>query len=169
MRKYLLCSLLIATTLVFSGCSNHEGNKLKRQMKTLAKEYLENNKISDYDSLSIECVDTLTELGYAKLTSELLANMEEAYQMQLASTADVATANELNANLNEIVSAENEFEDLMDNGDLKTSGILLFMVTGTFLDKNKDKQEFMFLVNSDKKTLHVLDPFGNNLLQKNGE
>ncbi len=164
MKRYLVFCLLLSTTVLFSGCSNREVNKLKRQMKTLAKEYLKDNDISQYDSLNIECVDTLTELGYAKLTSELLANMEEAYEMQMAQPADDATINELNANLNEISSVESEFEELIDNAELKTSGILLFMVTGTFVDKNKDKQEFMFLVNPDKKTLHVLDPFGNNLL-----
>ena len=165
MKRYLVFCLLLSTTVLFSGCSNREVNKLKRQMKTLAKEYLKDNDIAQYDSLNIECVDTLTELGYAKLTSELLANMEEAYEMQMAQPADDATINELNANLNEISSVESEFEELIDNAELKTSGILLFMVTGTFVDKNKDKQEFMFLVNPDKKTLHVLDPFGNNLLR----
>lgn len=164
MKRYLVFCLLLSTTVLFSGCSNREVNKLKRQMKTLAKEYLKDNDISQYDSLNIECVDTLTELGYAKLTSELLTNMEEAYQMQLGQATDEATATELNVNINEISSVESEFEDLIENGDLKASGVLLYMVTGTFVDKNKDKQEFMFLVNPDKKTLHVLDPFGNNLI-----
>lgn len=168
-KKYVFFSLSLTLLVLFSGCAHREEAKLKRQMKTLAKEYLEKSQISDYDSLSIECIDTLTELSYAKLTSELLTNMSEAYQMQLAETDDIATANELNANLNEIISTENEFEDLMDNGDLKTTGILLYMVTGTFIDQNKDKQEFMFLVNPDKKTLHILDPFGDNLLHKDSK
>ena len=56
----------------------------------------------------------------------------------------------------------------MDNGDLKTEGVLLYMVSGTFQKEGKE-QDLMFLVNADKKTLHELDPFGDNLLYKDEE
>ena len=165
MKRHLFFCLFLVTTVFLSGCSDHATNKLKRQMKSLAKEYLKSMEISDYDELTIECVDTLTELGYAKLTTELLTNMQQAYQEQLGATTDDATTTELLVNLSEISSVADELEERIDNGDLKTSGVLLYMVTGTMVDKNKDKQEFMFLVNPDKKSLHNLDPFGNNLLR----
>lgn len=165
MKRHLFFCLFLVTTVFLSGCSDHATNKLKRQMKSLAKEYLKSMEISDYDELTIECVDTLTELGYAKLTTELLTNMQQAYQEQLGATTDDATTTELLVNLSEISSVADELEERIDNGDLKTSGVLLYMVTGTMVDKNKDKQEFMFLVNSDKKSLHNLDPFGDNLLR----
>ena len=57
---------------------------------------------------------------------------------------------------------------LIDYGDLLTEGVTLFMVTGNF-QKDGVKQEFMFLVNPDKKSLHTLDPFGDNLLYKDAE
>lgn len=164
MKRYLFPCLLLASVIFFSGCSNYATNKLKRQMKSLAKEYLKSMEISDYDELTVECVDTLTELGYAKLTTELLTNMQQAYQMQLGETTDDATTTELLVNLSEISSVADELEERIDNGDLKTSGVLLYMVTGSMVDKNKEKQEFMFLANPDKKSLHNLDPFGNNLL-----
>jgi len=56
-------------------------------------------------------------------------------------------------------------DELIENGDLLTQGVLLFMVTGNY-SKGGENQEFMFLVNPDKKSLHYLDPFGNNLLYK---
>ena len=42
------------------------------------------------------------------------------------------------------------------------------MVTGTF-EKDGEGQQFMFLVNPDKKSIHNLDPFGDNLLYKDEE
>lgn len=165
MKRHLFFCLFLVTTVFLSGCSDYATNKLKRQMKSLAKEYLKSMEISDYDELTIECVDTLTELGYAKLTTELLTNMQQAYQMQLGETTDDATTTELLVNLSEISSVADELEERIDNGDLKTSGVLLYMVTGSMVDKNKEKQEFMFLANPDKKSLHNLDPFGNNLLR----
>ena len=57
---------------------------------------------------------------------------------------------------------------MIDNGDLQSEGVLLFMVTGAFKKDGKD-QDFMFLVTPDKKSLHALDPFGDNLLYKDAE
>ena len=70
--------------------------------------------------------------------------------------------------LNEIIRTKADFDDLIDNGDLETKGVVLYMVTGNF-QKDGETQQIMFLVNPDKKTLHDLDPFGDNLLYKDNE
>ena len=57
-----------------------EQNKLNRQMKKMAETYLQQEKVTDYQKLTITSVDTLTEYSYAKLTSELLENMEGVYE-----------------------------------------------------------------------------------------
>ncbi len=155
----------------FTACNNHDEKKLQRQMEPLAEEYLANEKISGYDELTIECIDTLSDLSYATLSTELLKNMEAAYQMQL----DQAYANNdeqaqyLQLYVNEINRTIEDFYDLIGNGDLQRDNILLYMVTGSYQTADKKKEEFMFLVNPDKKSLHTLDPFGDNLLYKDIE
>lgn len=164
-----LFSILVFTLILFTGCQKMEQNKLNRQMKKMAKVYLEQEEVKDYQNLTIKCIDTITEYGYAKLTSELLGNMEELYaQMYWDESGDTAKREVIGLYLNEIRRTRADFEDLIDNGDLQTEGVLLFMVTGSF-QKDGHDQDMMFLVNADKKSLHELDPFSNNLLYKDEE
>lgn len=161
-----LISLLAIILILFTGCQKMEQNKLNRQMKKMAKAYLEHEEVKDYKDLTITCVDTITEFSYAKLTSELLGDMEGMYeQMYWDESDDSAKREIIGLYINEIRRTKADFEDLMDNGDLQTEGILLYMVTGTF-QTDGQKRDMMFLVNPDKKSLHELDPFGNNLLYK---
>ncbi len=161
--------LVISIALLFSGCQKMQQNKLNRQMKAMAKVYLSQEEISDYKKLKVTSVDTVTEYGYAKLTSELLGNMETVYaQMYWDDSDDTARRNVIGLYLKEIQRTKADFDDLVDNGDLATEGVLLYMVTGNYVKEGKD-QQFMFLVNPDKKSLHNLDPFGDNLLYKDAE
>ena len=166
--KHIIVALLaLAISLV--GCQKMQHNKLNRQMKKVAKTYLEQEQVKDYKNLTITSVDTLTEFGYAKLTSELLENMGEVYgQMYWDAAGDSSRQEVIGLYLNEIQRTKADFEDLIDNGDLQTTGVVLFMVTGTF-EKDGEGQQFMFLVNPDKKSIHNLDPFGDNLLYKDEE
>jgi hypothetical protein len=152
--------------LLFAGCQKMAQNKLNRQMKKMAKVYLQQEEITSYKDLTIKCVDTLTEYGYAKLNSELLADMAEAYERMYWDDSDDSVRHEaIGLYLREIQRTKADFDDLIDNGDLLTEGVVLFMVTGNYL-KDNENQDFMFLVNPDKKSLHSLDPFGDNLLYK---
>lgn len=167
--KRTLLSILTLSLILFTGCQKMEQNKLNRQMKKMAKVYLEQEEVKDYQKLTIKCVDTITEFGYAKLTSQLLEDMEGMYeQMYWDESDDTAKREVIGLYLNEIRRTRADFEDLIDNGDLQTEGILLFMVTGSFQKEGKE-QDMMFLVNADKKSLHELDPFGDNLLYKDEE
>ena len=75
----ILPIILAASILLLAGChKKSEEEKLKDAMKQCATEYLKNDGITAYDSLRVDCVDTVTEMGYAKLNSELLAQMAEA-------------------------------------------------------------------------------------------
>ena len=167
--KRTLLSILALSLILFSGCQKMEQNKLNRQMKKMAKVYLEKEEIKDYQNLTIKCVDTITEYSYAKLTSELLGDMEGMYeQMYWDESEDTAKREVIGLYLNEIRRTKADFEDLIDNGDLLTEGVLLFMVTGTYQKDGQDL-DMMFLVNADKTSLHELDPFSNNLLYKDEE
>ena len=167
--KHSKILILLTAAICLTGCQKMEQNKLNRQMKKMAKEYLKQEGVTDYKKLSIATVDTLTEFGYAKLNSELLGDMEEAYeQMYWDGSDDSARHEAIGLYLREIQRTRADFDELIDDGDLLTEGVLLFMVTGNYEQKG-EKQEFMFLVNPDKKSLHTLDPFGDNLLYKDEE
>ena len=158
--------LFLVAMVCLVGCQKMEQNKLNRQMKSVAKTYLQDEEITGYKNLFITSVDTLTEFSYAKLTSELLGNMEAAYgQMYMDDSEDTNRQEVVGLYLRETHRIKAELDELIDNGDLLTSGVLLFMVTGKY-QKDNENQEFMFLVNPDKKTVHTLDPFSNNLLYK---
>jgi hypothetical protein len=151
------------------GCQKMQHDKLNRQMKKVAKTYLQDEEITGYKDLEIISVDTLTEYGYAKLNSELLEDMENYYQEMYCDASDDSNRREVvGLYLNEIIRTKADFEDLIDNGDLQTTGVVLYMVTGNY-QKDGDTQQFMFLVNPDKKSPHNLDPFGDNLLYKDSE
>ena len=146
-----------------------EQNKLNREIKKLAKIYLQQEEIADYENLNIASVDTLTEFGYAKLNSELLGSMADVYeQMYWDDSEDTARREAIGLYIREIQRTKADMDELIDNGDLLTEGVLLYMVTGHYQQKGKT-EEFMFLVNPDKKSLHTLDPFGDNLLYKDAE
>ena len=167
--KHSIPLLLFMAALCFAGCQKMQQNKLNRQMKKMAVTYLQQEQVTDYQKLVITSVDTLTEYGYAKLTSELLEHMEGVYeQMYWDDSDDTARREVIGLYLKEIKRTKADMDDLIDNGDLLTEGVTLFMVTGN-LEKDSNKQEFMFLVNPDKKSLHTLDPFGDNLLYKDAE
>lgn len=160
--------LLLATALLLASCQNMQQKKLNRQMKKMAKIYLQQEEIKDYKDLTITSVDTLTEFSYAKLNSELLGNMADAYEQMYWDEEDSAKREVIGLSFRETKRTQRDMDDLIDNGDLLTQGVLLFMVTGNY-KKDNENQEFMFLVNPDKKSLHYLDPFGNNLLYQDEE
>lgn len=166
---YLIIGTLIAG---FYACSTPE-EKLQKQIKPLAKEFLDSNDVA-YKFLEIKCIDTVTELGYANMNCEFLTEMENSYQSQYyaaLANGDSSTSHYLSLYLRDIIRTKEDFEDLMENGDLKSTGVLLYLVTGNFKKDKEDEEgeDFMFFVNQDKKSIHVLDPFADNLLYKDEE
>lgn len=160
---------MLSAVLCLSGCQKMQQNMLNRQMKHMARVYLKNEKVENYKNLAVSCVDTITEFSYAKLTSELLGEMEVMYeQMYWDESDDTAKRDVIGLYINEIRRTKADMEDLIENGDLLNEGILLFMVTGSYQKDGQD-HDMMFLVNPDKKSLHELDPFGDNLLYKDEE
>lgn len=168
MKNYRLILLALLATILLAGCKDYATNKLKRQMKPFAKSYLKTEKVVDYDSLTIDCVDTVTEMSYARMNVEFLNQMEASYQEQYEQAVREdkgQTLEVIGLYLNEIGRTKADFEDLMDSGNLKETGVLLFMVTGHYV-KDKERVPIIFFVTADKRNLHTLDPFGDNLLYK---
>ena len=94
--------------------------------------------------------------------------MEASYQAQYdqAVLEDKGQKLEyLHLYLNEINQTKTDFEDLMDSGDLKEDGILLYMVSGHYW-KDNERVPLIFFVTADKRKIYTMDPFGDNLLYK---
>lgn len=166
MRRTGLIAAALIATVAFAGCKDYAANKLKRQMRPFAKSYLKTERVVGYDSLTIECVDTLTEMGYARLNIELLGEMEAAYQAQYDRAERAGKGQELEylgLYLNEIGRTRDDFEELAESGGLKDHGILLYMVTAHYV-KDNERIPLIFFVTPDRRKLHTLDPFGDNLL-----
>lgn len=168
MRKILAIILATSILLLASCHKKSDEEKLKDAMKLCAAEYLKNDGITAYDSLRVESVDTVTEMGYAKLNSVLLSQMADTYQVlyeEAVNDDDISKVDAITRYLNEISRTKNDFDELMESGDLNGEGILLFMVTGSYYHGGQ-AEPLMFLVHPDKKTLYTLDPFGDNLLYR---
>lgn len=169
MKKNIILLLLLAVAILsLPACQNRDAKKLQRQMKSLAKTYLEEEKITGYDSLAVVSIDTLTELRYARLNSHLLQEMIQAYQQQYEETAlngDEQKLEYLNLYINEALRTQQDFDDLIDAGDLQDKDPLLFMVS-CYYCKDGQRMPFVFLSTPDKKKTYTLDPFGDNLLYK---
>lgn len=166
MKRLLVFALTLSMISCLSSCQKIADKQLNHKMKSAAKVHLESDNITDYSDLTIECIDTVTEFAYAALTKELLTNMANAYEQQFDQAAlndDESTANALRLYINEIDRIIERLEDLMINGDLKSKGLYVYMVTGNYKKEGKTN-DFMFLVNPDKKTLHTIDPFNDNTL-----
>lgn len=153
-----ILALLLLCALWGTSCKDYATNKLQRQMKPFAKQYLAEDQVKEYSNLTIKCVDTVTEVGYAQLTLELLGNME-------AANAESGYSPEVqNLMLKDIHDIQQYLEAALSEGVLNSKDALLYMVTGSYLTPAKQEQEFIFFVNADKKGLHTLDPFGDNLV-----
>lgn len=168
MKRSGLILIALLAAILFAGCEDYAVNKLKRQMKPFAKSYLKTERVVGYDSLTIDCVDTVTEMSYTRMNVEFLNQMEASYQEQYEQAVREdkgQTLEVISLYLNEIGRTKADFEDLMDSGDLKETGVLLFMVTGHYV-KDNERVPLIFFVTADKRKLHTLDPFGDNLLYK---
>lgn len=159
-----VAALLLGALVFCSACKDTEVNKLQRKMKPLAKAYLQEENIKDYKELTIECVDTITEVGYAQLTLEMLQGMAAEAEEQYANQEGDHSTEVQYLLLKDIYRTQEDLEALLDGGSLSSKKILLYMVTSSYTTGGKQRQKFIFLVNSDKKSLYTLDPFGDNLL-----
>lgn len=156
--------LLLAALFLLCNCKNYSQNKLKRDMKPLAEKYLQEENITGYKDLTIECVDTVTEIGYAQMTLEMLRGMEYTYENDYHHVTDEKESDALYHILLDIERITNESEELLESGSLSSEKILLYMVTSSYQTSENLKKTFYFMVNPDKKSLHTVDPFGENLI-----
>lgn len=162
--KAPITALLMASLFLLCACKNDSQGKLRRDMKPLAKQYLQEENITGYKNLTIECVDTVTEIGYAQMMLDMLSGMEYAYENDYHHVTDEKESDALYHMLLDIERITSECEELLKSGSLSSEKTLLYLVTSSYQTSDNKKEKIFFTVTSDKKSLHTVDPFGDNLL-----
>jgi hypothetical protein len=138
----------------------------QENIQKCAEEYVQTElNIMERDSVVVNKVDTITEMGYAKLVLEMLENLEYQYKLMY----DEATLNNdeqklqyLEIYLNQISSQVDYFRNIEESDAADNQQLLLYLIYGSFYIDG-EKEDFICLANPDF-TLHVLDPFADNLL-----
>ena len=168
--------VMVSITVLFCGCNKkaETTNEKKGQEVTFqeklqkcAEEYVKTElNINDANSVMISRIDTLTKMSYAKLMLEMLENMEYQYKRLY----DEATLADDDANiatygnsLQRISKQINYFRSIDDNESADNTQLLLYWISGSY-NRNGQKEDFMCFVTPDF-TLHVLDPFADNLME----
>lgn len=150
-------------------CSCHqktEQDVFQENILNCANEYVQQElEISNPDSVVVNRTDSITEMGYAKLMLEMLENLEYQYKMMY----DEATVNNdeqklkyLEIYLNQISAQVDYFRAVEESEMADNQQLLLYLISGSYYLENK-KEDFICFANPDF-SLHILDPFADNLL-----
>ena len=138
----------------------------QENIQKCAEEYVQTELgISDANSITVNRVDTLTKMSYAKLVLEMLENMEYQYkrlydEATLSNNdADIAS---YGSSLQRISKQTNYFRSIDDNESADNTQLLLYWIYGSY-NRNGQKEDFMCFATPDFK-LHILDPFEDNLI-----
>ncbi len=160
---FVFCFLI----LFFGSChKKSEKDLFQEQIQNFACDYAKNElQVNDADSVVVNLVDTVTEMSYAKIVLEMLENLEYQYKTMY----DKATINNDDKNLQylemylrQISTQVDYFRSVEGTGDLDNQKLLLYLISGSYY-QNGTKEDFICFANPDF-TLHILDPFADNLL-----
>ena len=171
MKKFLCTVTIIGlVALIAASChrdldpAKEQVKKLKELSLTFAKEQLK----LKVDSVQIAKIDTLTQLGYAKLTLEMLENMDEQYQLNyhkalLAQNDELSI--EMEENFLQVRELKQKFATIVDNATVDDKKAFLYMYQANYWRDGGIFEKDILFATPDYK-FHELDPFNNNLLEK---
>lgn len=171
--KKISFSIALTFLVLFFAISCHKKTAeevLKEHMQTCANEYVHSEDglgIANADSIIVHSIDTVTEMGYAKIVLELLENLEFQYKMMY----DEATMSDndqrihnLEVYLHMIETQTDKFRIIEESEAVDNQQLLLYLISGTYY-KGSENGDFICFANPDF-TLHILDPFADNLIEK---
>lgn len=155
------------TIILLCGCHKKTSQDVfQENVLNCASTYVQQELgVSNADSIVVNRTDTITEMGYAKLMLEMLENLEYQYKMMY----DEATVNNdeqkihyLEIYLNQISTQVDYFRAVEESETADNSRLLLYLISGSYYQKGA-KEDFICFANPDF-SLHILDPFADNLL-----
>ena len=153
--------------LLLCGCHQKgERDVFQENIQRCAEAYVQSElNVSNADSVVVSRVDTLTQMSYAKLMLEMLENLEYQYK-QLYDEAtladDDARIESISRSLRQITTQTDYFRSIEDSESADNQALLLYWISATYY-QNGEKEDFMCFATPDF-TLHVLDPFADNLM-----
>jgi hypothetical protein len=169
MIKKLLLALPImgAIVLIVASCHRNSAHEQVEKLKDLSIAFAKDSLKLEVDSVQIVKIDTLTQLGYAKITLEMLENMDEQYQLNyqraLLAQNDALIA-EMETYLLQIRELKQKFINIVDNATIDNKEIFLYMYQANFWHSGGIFEAILFAMPNYK--FYDLDPFSNNLLEK---
>jgi len=167
--KKLLCIITVigAIILLIVSCDQDPAKVQLKKLKQLSITFAKDQLKKEIDSVQITKIDTLTQLGYAKVTLEMLENMDEQYQLDYykalaAQNEELST--ELETYLGQVEELKQEFTTIVDDAVVDNRKTFLYMYQVNYWRDGGFFDVILFATPSYK--LHELDPFQNNLLEK---
>lgn len=158
MKKTLIISGLVILILLLIGIFGYKPYqkwKLKRTINKVAIEYVKDVLlIQDYDSIKIVKVDSLSDLGFAKLSLEMLEQMKANYDYMYQ---DALMNGDSDKALDQIVYQTKQIEVEMaeqynnaNSENTNTKNLRNYLVYATYY-KEGEPTQFLFLITPDGK------------------
>ena len=162
-----LCLFFCVLAVFFSACHKKtERDVFQENIQKCAEEYVQTELgVDNADSVVVNRLDTLTQMSYAKLMLEMLENLEDQYKVMYDEATladDDAKIESLSRSLRQISTQTDYFRAIEDSDSADNQELLLYWISAS-LYQNGEKTDFMCFATPDF-TLHVLDPFADNLL-----
>lgn len=160
--------LLCAMVFFLCGCHKKATvDPFQENIQKCAEEYvLTELGVENADSVVVNRVDTLTQMSYAKLMLEMLENLEFQYK-QLYDEAtladDDAKIESFSRSLRQISTQTDYFRAIEESESADNQALLLYWISAC-LYQNGEATDFMCFATPDF-SLHVLDPFADNLME----
>lgn len=166
MKKIVIFAFIAA--LLTTGCHKKSEQELLRDhLQACTEQYVkEELQIGNPDSVVINRIDTVTEMGYAKLVLELLENLEYQYKLMYDEATlanDDRKIDNLEIYLRQISTQTDYFRTIEETESADNQNILLYMISAAYY-KEGEGNDFICFAKPDF-SLHIIDPFADNLLQ----
>ena len=158
MKKTLIIAGFVIIILLLIGAFGHKPFlkwKLKRTINKVAIEYVKDVLlIQDYDSIKIVKYDSISDLGFAKLSLEMLEQMKANYDFMYQ---DALMNGESDEALDQIVYQTKQIEVEMaeqynyaNSENTNTNNLRNYLVYATYY-KDGAPTQFLFLITPDGK------------------
>ena len=162
--KRIILPLFCAVILLASCGKKDKAENLNEKIAKAAELYFANDEI---DSLRVQSIDTLSSLGYVNLMLEMLENMkfEIEYQYKDAIFTDnEALIYEIEFDMMDIDDALDRYKEYTGSESVRIDDFILYIASVSVYKGGEESPATLLF--TPEFTLHILDPFDDNLLEK---
>ena len=165
MKKFLITTGIVVAILLIAGYFAYKPYmnwSLRKNINKVAIEYVTDVLlIQDYDSIKINKIDSISDLAFAKLTLELLEEMElnydYLYQDALMNGESEEASDQILAQTKEVEVALGEYYTISNDENTNTKNLRNYLVYATYY-KLGVPTNFIFLT-TPKGKYYELNPF----------